>query len=75
MKIGKVSGDARVGIKTSSKVLSKKDKKAMQQQMSRNKKMAVLDRKRFGTLEGAPKTVVIIIFICFVLYFFFRFIS
>ena len=45
-------------MKNGSKVLRKKDKKAMQQQMSRNKKMAVLDRKRFGTIEGAPKTVV-----------------
>lgn len=57
---GKVSGEVRVGVKNSSKVLSKKDKRAQQQQMSKNKKMAVLDRKRFGTLEGAPKSVAII---------------
>lgn len=30
----------------------------MQQQYSKNKKMALLDRKRFGTAEGAPKIVV-----------------
>jgi len=55
-----VGGEARVSVKNASKVLRKKDKKAMQQQMSKNKKMAMLDRKRFGTIEGAPKTVVFI---------------
>lgn len=56
---GKVAGE-RVSVKAASKVLNKKDKKAMQQQANKNKKMAVLDRKRFGTLEGAPKTVALI---------------
>jgi len=56
---GKISGE-RASIKTLTKELSKKDKLNIKKQLSKNKKMAILDRKRFGTIEGAPKIVAMI---------------
>lgn len=38
--------------------MSKQDKRKQQRDIAKNKKNAILDRKRFGTLEGAPKIVV-----------------
>lgn len=45
-------------MKNFSKVVNKADKRSQQQQISKNKKQALLEKKRFGTIEGAPKTVV-----------------
>lgn len=58
---GKIEGVKRVGVKAQHTVGgSKQDRRAVQAQLSKEKKMAVLDRKRFGTIEGAPKTVALV---------------
>eukprot|EP01111_Echinosteliopsis_oligospora_P018154 TRINITY_DN816_c1_g1_i1.p1 TRINITY_DN816_c1_g1~~TRINITY_DN816_c1_g1_i1.p1 ORF type:complete len:765 (+),score=274.53 TRINITY_DN816_c1_g1_i1:185-2479(+) len=57
---GKVEADTRVGVKKATKIEAKADKKSRQHQQNQAKKEAMIERRRFGTVEGAPKIVAMI---------------